>query len=38
MNFLEGEQTGGDFVWPEGRFKTGIAGAAKIWRESFSAK
>ena len=29
MNFLEGEQTGGNFVWPEGRFKTGIAGAAR---------
>jgi multiple sugar transport system ATP-binding protein len=29
MNFLEGEQTGGNFVWPEGRFKTGVAGAAK---------
>jgi multiple sugar transport system ATP-binding protein len=29
MKFLEGEQTGGNFVWPEGRFKTGIAGAAK---------
>jgi len=29
MNFLEGEQTGGNFVWPEGRFKTGIAGAVR---------
>jgi multiple sugar transport system ATP-binding protein len=29
MNFLEGEQTAGDFVWPQGRFKTGIAGNGK---------
>jgi multiple sugar transport system ATP-binding protein len=29
MNFLEGEQTSGDFVWPQGRFKTGIAGNGK---------
>jgi multiple sugar transport system ATP-binding protein len=29
MNFLEGEQTGGDFAWPQGRFKTGIAGNGK---------
>ena len=29
MNFLDGEQKDGNFIWPEGRFKTGIAGAAK---------
>ncbi|TMJ39255.1 MAG: ABC transporter ATP-binding protein [Alphaproteobacteria bacterium] len=29
MNFLDGEQKDGNFIWPEGRFKTGIAGFAK---------
>ena len=29
MNFLEGELGGGNFAWPQGQFKTGIAGNGK---------